>query len=94
MNNYITHVLYNEKFISNDYQPSYTSLSSREREILNLFYIGHSYKSAARILGISNKTVECHSLRLYEKLKCHSKAEAVYRGLKLNLIDEKKDDIT
>lgn len=67
-------------------------LSPREQDILDLFYLGHSCKSVAKILGISHKTVQTHSQKLYVKLNCHSKTEAIYKGLKLNLIRRKQEN--
>lgn len=43
-------------------------LTEREREVLQLIANGHSNKEAAKVLGISHRTVETHRARLMEKL--------------------------
>ena len=52
-------------------------LSEREREILALIAEGHSSKEAARLLGISPRTVDTHRAHLAEKLETSSLAEMV-----------------
>lgn len=53
-------------------------LSSREMEVLQLFSEGNTSKEAARILGISYRTVEVHGQSIMSKLEarnvCHSVA--------------------
>lgn len=53
------------------------TLSPREREILALLRGGHANVSIAFELGISEKTVRNHISRLYEKLRIHSRGEAI-----------------
>ncbi len=65
--------------------PSLASLSSRERELLELFVRGFSNEHVARELGLSVKTVQTHRARINRKLGVHSAAElvrfAALRGL-------------
>ena len=53
------------------------SLTSREREVLNLLARGLSNASIAEELVITNKTVKNHLSRIYEKIGVHSRAEAI-----------------
>lgn len=59
------------------------TLTQREREILELFSAGSTYREVARMLDISVNTVRQHVRNLYEKLHVCSKTEAVIaaRGL-------------
>lgn len=60
-----------------------TSLSRREREILDSLAEGCLYKEIAERLAISYSTVHTHIARIYEKLHVRSRGQAVakYRGL-------------
>jgi len=51
------------------------TLTSREREVLDLALKGHSCKAIAQKLGISHRTVERHRSRLLEKLGVSSVTE-------------------
>jgi DNA-binding NarL/FixJ family response regulator len=53
------------------------SLTSREREVLNLLARGNSNREIAEELVITNKTVKNHLSRVYEKLGVHSRSEAI-----------------
>jgi DNA-binding NarL/FixJ family response regulator len=61
------------------------SLSSREREVLQLFAEGHGTKEIAFSLGLSAKTVEAHRQNISRKLGLRSLAEfaryAIREGL-------------
>lgn len=61
--------------------PEAEALTSRERELLSLFAKGHSYKSAARVLGISPLTVGGHVKAIYRKLDVNSRGAAVYEAM-------------
>ena len=56
-------------------------LTPREQELLSLFAKGHSYKSAARELGISPLTVGDHVKAIYRKLSVNSRGEAVFTAM-------------
>ncbi len=64
---------------------SYSLLTPREREILQLLAEGRSTKQIASNLNVSVKTVETHRRRIMEKLDIHSVAEltkyAIREGL-------------
>src|ERR1700733_7451783 len=53
------------------------SLTSREREVLNMMAHGKPNKIMAADLGISQRTVEVHRARVMEKLEVSSLAQAV-----------------
>ena len=63
------------------------TLTSRERQTLNLIISGKSNKEIARVLNISAKTVEKHRGSLMQKLDVHSVAELMARALRDGLID-------
>ena len=62
-------------------------LSPREFEILALIGEGASNKEVARRLGISPHTVKFHVESLFRKLGAVTRAEAVAKGLKRQIID-------
>lgn len=59
-----------------DDQPA-ESLSTREREVLQLLAEGHAYKQISAKLQISLDTTRTYIRRIYEKLHVHSRTEAV-----------------
>ena len=54
-----------------------STLTSRQREVLQLLSEGHSAKEIAHTLGISVSTVEFHKMELMRRLDLHSTAELV-----------------
>ena len=54
-----------------------TSLSPRERQVLDKVIEGKLNKIIASELNISNKTVEAHRARLMEKMQAHTLAELI-----------------
>jgi DNA-binding NarL/FixJ family response regulator len=62
------------------------SLTPHETRILKLMIAGKSYKAMAATLGVSLNTVSFHVRHIYDKLDAHSKAEAVAKALKNNLV--------
>jgi DNA-binding NarL/FixJ family response regulator len=64
-----------------------SSLTRREREVLDLLSEGSTMSSVARRLGISPRTVESHAGKLYRKLGVRTRVQAVARGAQLGLID-------
>jgi DNA-binding NarL/FixJ family response regulator len=61
-------------------------LTPKESQLLSLLVEGHSYKTAAAEAGVSINTVSFHMRAIYEKLRVHSKSEAVAKALRLGLI--------
>jgi transcriptional regulator EpsA len=60
-------------------------LTGREVEILNLVEQGKSNNEIARILEISHLTVKNHVQKILRKLKVQNRAQAVAKGISLNL---------
>ncbi|WP_029891367.1 response regulator transcription factor [Polycyclovorans algicola] len=63
-----------------------TSLSDREREVLNLLAKGFAYQEIAELLGISTHTVRTYVRRLYEKLQVTSRGQAVFEAQRMHLL--------
>jgi DNA-binding NarL/FixJ family response regulator len=61
-------------------------LSGRELEVLRLLGDGHSYKTAAFDLTLSEDTIRFHVRNIYEKLHVHSKSEAVLKAFRVGLL--------
>src|SRR6185295_9394267 len=59
----------------------FNSLSSREKEVLNLLVKGKSYKMIADELFIGFETVHSHVSRIYKKLQVSSVVEAVSKTI-------------
>jgi DNA-binding NarL/FixJ family response regulator len=62
-------------------------LTPREIEVLAALSDGLSNKAAARRLGISPHTVKFHIESLFKKLGAASRAEAVAKGLKRQIVE-------
>ena len=62
-------------------------LSPREIEVLTALGSGLSNKETARRLGISPHTVKFHIESLFRKLGASSRAEAVAKGLKQQIVE-------
>lgn len=54
------------------------TLSTRERDVMNLLARGFSYVEVAGLLGIKTSTTATFVKRVYRKLDVHSRAEAVF----------------
>lgn len=63
-------------------QTEVSSLSERERQVLELLAEGYLYKEIAERLNIKTETVHQFTKRIYEKLHVHSRTEAVVKFLK------------
>lgn len=64
----------------------YSDLSEREREVLQGIAEGRNTKAIADNLGISDKTVAAHRLKIMEKLDCHSVADLTRYAIRQGLI--------
>jgi DNA-binding NarL/FixJ family response regulator len=67
-------------------EDSYELLTTREREILQLFAEGKSAKEVAAILGLSLYTVETHRSNIFQKLNLHSSAELILYAVRKGVI--------
>ncbi|MGE7122524.1 response regulator [Peribacillus sp. NPDC046944] len=65
----------------------YSTISPREKEVLQLIVKGHSLTEIAGELLISIKTVDTHKTRIFNKLNITKKSELVEFVFKHNLID-------
>ena len=65
---------------------SSSTLTPRQREVLNLIAQGLSTKAIARQLGISAKTVETHRTRLMARLDIHDVAGLVRYAIKAGIV--------
>jgi DNA-binding NarL/FixJ family response regulator len=61
-------------------------VTSRQREILELFAEGLSAKEIAKTLAISARTVEFHKYQIMEAHHLHSGAELIQFGIKHGII--------
>jgi DNA-binding NarL/FixJ family response regulator len=66
--------------------PKESSLTEREKEILQLLIEGWNNEEIAGKLFISIQTVRNHIRHIYEKLHVHSRSQAVVKAIKENLI--------
>ena len=64
-----------------------SALSDREADVLTYLAKGMSYKETAEVLDLSVHTINGHVKIIYEKLRVHSKSEAVFEALKLGWIN-------
>lgn len=65
--------------------PAQGPLTAKESRVLRLIADGHSYKSCAAELGVSLDTVRSHVRSIYDKLRVHTKAEAVLKATRSGL---------
>jgi DNA-binding NarL/FixJ family response regulator len=66
--------------------PPYEPLSERELEVLGLAARGYTNKAIGVQLGISDRTVQGHLARIFDKLQAASRTEAVMRAVSLGLL--------
>jgi two-component system response regulator DesR len=64
-----------------------TTLTPREREVLDLIAGGSTNREIAAALHLSPHTIKEHTSSLYRKLKARNRAEAVQRAQRLGLSD-------
>ena len=86
-----------EKFITGTMDPSllldgddppepYETLSTRERQVLQLIAEGKTNRAIAEILGLSAKTVDTHRTRLMRKLDIHDQTSLVKFAIRQGVI--------
>jgi two-component system response regulator NreC len=68
-------------------RPSARPLSEREKEILQLFAVGHTQRQIADRLGLRLKTVETYRSRLGDKFGVRSRDQLVHCARQLGLVD-------
>ena len=67
-------------------QDSYSLLTDREKEVLQLLAEGRSNKDVANLLELSVYTVETHRTRIMQKLNLHNTAELVLYAVRKKII--------
>ncbi len=68
-------------------------LTDRETEVLRLAAKGFTNKAIGAQLSISDRTVQGHLAKIYDKLHATSRTEAVMRGVSLGLVPAGLDEI-
>ncbi|MEP6637127.1 MAG: response regulator transcription factor [Acidobacteriota bacterium] len=64
----------------------YETLTTREREVLQLIAEGHTSTDIASLLGISARTAETHRANLMHKLVLHTQADVIRYALRRGII--------
>lgn len=64
----------------------YSQLTNREKQVMELVANNYSNKEAARVLGISYRTVDVHRAKLMSKMQAESLTELVVMAVKCDLI--------
>lgn len=64
----------------------YETLTTREREVLQLSAEGHTNSEIASRLGISTRTAETHRSRLMHKLSLHTQGDLIRYALRRGII--------
>jgi len=67
------------------------ALTDRETEVLRLAAKGFTNKAIGAQLSISDRTVQGHLAKIYDKLHVTSRTEAVMRGVRLGLVTADPD---
>jgi DNA-binding NarL/FixJ family response regulator len=75
-----------ERFLGAKMQTTASSLTKREREIVQQIAEGRINKEIAQILGISIKTVETHRASVMHKLKLRTTADLVRYAIRNNIV--------
>lgn len=75
-----------DKFLESKPQPGASSLTHREREVVQLIAEGRINKEIARMLNISVKTVETHRASAMHKLKLRTTADLVRYAIRNSII--------
>jgi DNA-binding NarL/FixJ family response regulator len=68
-------------------------LTRREREVLELMARGLGARLIAKRLGLSERTVEGHTLTLFRKLEVRTRLQAIQRAAQMNLVDLSSPDM-
>jgi len=79
-----------EDYLSRDIHKSENdanSLSSREREVLQLIAEGKTSKEIAEILNLSVKTVQSHRTSLMQKLDLHDRGDLIKYAIQKKIIE-------
>ena len=83
----VKNILMTEEEMGSVQDPAYSTLTSREQEVMRLIAEGLPTKQVAERLFISQKTVENHRANIFSKLDIHSTMELVRYAAKFGIID-------
>ncbi|WP_374090575.1 response regulator transcription factor [Methylomicrobium lacus] len=75
-----------ERALKSDIQHRLAQLTPREMEVLRLIISSHSNKESAKILKVSNRTVDAHRARIMEKLQADSLADLMKIAMHCDLL--------
>ncbi|HEY8209504.1 MAG TPA: HD domain-containing phosphohydrolase [Myxococcaceae bacterium] len=67
--------------------PADDSLTARELDVLRLLARGKTNKEIAQALRISDRTVQHHTIHIYEKLEVDTRAAAALRAARMGLLE-------
>jgi len=76
-----------DQYLRSKPQPTFSTLTHREREVVQLIAEGKINKQVAQILDISIKTVETHRHTAMQKLKLRTTAELVRYAIRNNIVE-------
>ncbi|MGZ8903901.1 MAG: response regulator transcription factor [Methylobacter sp.] len=65
----------------------FNSLTTREKEVLQLIISSYSNKEAAKILDVSHRTIDAHRARVMEKMQADNIAALVAMVMNLDLLN-------
>jgi FixJ family two-component response regulator len=65
----------------------YSQLTNREKQVMQLVTNDYSNKEAARVLGISYRTVDIHRAKLMEKMRAGSLTQLVVMAVSCGLVE-------
>jgi two-component system response regulator NreC len=65
------------------------ALTERERNVLKLFALGHSYQEIGDKLEISSKTVGSYLQRVREKVRARNRSDLIAYAIKEKMISNK-----
>lgn len=80
------YVLRRSLHVHNEPPVTPSPLSEREREVLQLIAEGYTNREIARMLAISEKTVQTHRGNIMNKLRVHNTAELLREARRLDLL--------
>lgn len=75
-----------QKALKQEIHHRLAQLTPRELDVLRLIISSHSNKESAKILKVSNRTVDAHRARIMEKLQADSLAELMKIAMQCDLL--------
>lgn len=76
-----------QQYLRSKPQPAFSTLTHREREVVQLIAEGKINKQVAELLSISVKTVETHRATAMQKLKLRTTAELVRYAVRNHIVE-------